>query len=295
MTGQPQRAALPRASAILGGEREVDRACEYLLETAVRQRLGVEHGGLDRALAGFIERAAGADRGAADGTARQLVDGDLAALAQRHAVRTHPLRQHLGLDGRRVLGRQIITAATTTGSRLCCTTGTGSSRACGIARGSDLAQLLLGQLGFLLGLLAAGADVGDLLLLLGFRLVSGQALLLGLLLLGIRFLLLGQTQLLLGLFLALALGQVDLLLAALGFLLLLGLFLRDRQRADRVLVLGVGLRHAFLRLLLLRRRRVLRARLFNRLRRRDGVFRHRDRFGHRRRQVFQLFRLAQGL
>lgn len=96
-------------------------------------------------------------------------------------------------------------------------------------------------------------------------------------------------------FLALAFGQVDLLLAALGFLLLPGLLLRDGQRIHRFLVLGIRLRDTLLCLLLLRRGGVLWARLGNRLWRRNGVFRHRNRLGHRRRQVLQLFGLAQGL
>jgi uncharacterized membrane protein YgcG len=78
--------------------------------------------------------------------------------------------------------------------------------------------------------------------------LSAATRLVGLLLL-LVFLLLGQAQLLLRFFLALAFGQVDLLLAALGFLLLLGLLLRDGQRADRFLVLGIRLRDALLRLL----------------------------------------------
>ncbi len=72
-----------------------------------------------------------------------------------------------------------------------------------------------------------------------------------------------------------AFGQVDLLLAALGFLLLPGLFLGDGQRADPLLVDRIRLGDALLGIVLLRRGRVLRPRLGNRLRRRQGVFRNR--------------------
>src|SRR5690606_14430114 len=111
--------------------------------------------------------------------------------------------------------------------------------------------------------------------LLGLGLI-GHALLFGQFLLPVSlFLLLGQPRLLLGLFHALALGQVDLLLAALGFLLLPGLLLRDRQRTDALLVDRIRLGDALLRVVLLRCQRILRTRLGKRLRRGDGIFRHR--------------------
>ena len=147
-------------------------------------------------------------------------------LAQRHRIRTGPLPLHFLLDGRGVLGRQIIAGAAGTGRRLGrtgCPGGGGGG--IGGARRGHLAQLLLGQLGFVFSLGALAPDLGQLLVLFGFGLgVIGLLFLLGqlLLLVGL-FLLLGQAQLLLGLFLALALGQVDLFLAALGLLLLLGL------------------------------------------------------------------------
>src|SRR3546814_20011498 len=90
-------------------------------------------------------------------------------------------------------------------------------------------------------------------------------------------LLLGEAELALGLFLLLALGQVDLLLAALLFLLALALLGSDRVAVDLLLLDRRRLGHAVLGFLLLGHRRFLRRGLGNRLRPRRGLL-----FLHRR-------------
>src|SRR3546814_394074 len=84
-------------------------------------------------------------------------------------------------------------------------------------------------------------------------------------------LLLGEAELALGLFLLLALGQVDLFLAALLFLLALALLGGDRVTVDLFLLDRRRLGHEVLRLLLLRHRRLLRRGLGDRLRQRRGL------------------------
>src|SRR5690606_39360024 len=106
----------------------------------------------------------------------------------------------------------------------------------------ELASALFEQFALALGLLALAPDLGQLALALG--------------------LLLGTAALLLCLLLALALGEVDLLLPAL-FLLQPGLFLGRVRRGfghDLVLVDGVRLRDGLLRRRLGRHRGILRAR-----------------------------------
>src|SRR3546814_1342477 len=91
-------------------------------------------------------------------------------------------------------------------------------------------------------------------------------------------LLLGEAELALGLFLLLALGQVDLLLAALLFLLALALLGGDRVAVDLLLLDRRRLGHEVLGFLLLGHRRFLRRGLGNRLRQRRGLlFLHLDR------------------
>src|SRR3546814_14747122 len=84
-------------------------------------------------------------------------------------------------------------------------------------------------------------------------------------------LLLGEAELALGLFLLLALGQVDLLLAALLFLLALALLGGDRVAVDLLLLDRRRLRLEVLGFLLLGHRRFLRRRLGNRLLPRRGL------------------------
>src|SRR5690606_23480680 len=79
-----------------------------------------------------------------------------------------------------------------------------------------------------------------------------------------------EAELALGLFLLLALGQVDLLLAALLFLFALALLGRDRVAVDPLLLDRRRLGHEVLRLLLFRHRRFLRRGLGDRLRQRRG-------------------------
>src|SRR5690606_31801514 len=98
----------------------------------------------------------------------------------------------------------------------------------GFLRGLELVELALRLLGLARGLFPAPADVRELLLALAFHL--------------------GAAALALGLLLPLALGQVDLFLAAALLLLALGgLAVGDRLRGRAVLLDRVGLRDAFLR------------------------------------------------
>jgi hypothetical protein len=115
-----------------------------------------------------------------------------------------------------------------------------------VARIRDLLELLLGEGRFLAQLFALAADVGDLLLPHAFHFA--------------------QATRAFGLFLALALGEVDLFLAALGFLFLLGRRLgRDGGAAHGFLFARVGFRNPFLRDGLRGLRRVLRNRFGLRL------------------------------
>src|SRR5690606_30701980 len=84
-------------------------------------------------------------------------------------------------------------------------------------------------------------------------------------------LLLGEAELALGLFLPLALGQVDLLLAALLFLLAFALLGGDRVAVDLFLLDRRRLGHEILGLLLPGHRRFLRRGLGDRLRQRRGL------------------------
>src|SRR5690606_30768341 len=120
----------------------------------------------------------------------------------------------------------------------------------------DALQAPLGLAAFALGLFALAADLGQLPL--------------------------GQPTLLLGLLLALAFGQVDLLLAALLLLLALGGLARQRLAAHLLLVDRRGLGHLDLRRGLRLDRRVLGQRHRDRLRLGHGVLHH-DRVGLGRR------------
>src|SRR3546814_1551053 len=115
-------------------------------------------------------------------------------LAGRNVLGPGPVAQHGCLDRGGVAGAQTGVHALVPRRRWCAR--------CGVLRGllgpevGDLLELLLGEPGFALGLGALGLDLLELLVAL----------------------LLGEAELALGLFLLLALGQVDLFLVALLFL-----------------------------------------------------------------------------
>src|SRR5690606_10399958 len=243
--GESSRQAMGSAVARL--EVEGQGALEHALEAAVRKRLGAQDRRFQRALAGLVIGATRLDLDLDHLAARQLADLHPAALAQRDRLRTQPLVDHRLLDGRRVLGSQVLAGATLPRRTLA---GRRSGRS--LLGLLQLAQLLLGQLGLAGSLLALAAQLGQLLLALG--------------LLGLG----RQPALVLRLLLPLLLGQVDLLLAAALFLFLFGLFPGDGIAAGLVLVDRVRLRDEVLGLLLRGDRGVLRTRLGQRLRRRDG-------------------------
>ena len=78
-------------SPVLCLEVERQRTAEDRLETGVGQRLRLEHGSLDRTLPRLVVGTGRIDLGIHHLPPRQLADHDLAALAQRHAVRARPV------------------------------------------------------------------------------------------------------------------------------------------------------------------------------------------------------------
>src|SRR5690606_9629527 len=155
--------------------------------------------------------------------------------------------QHGLLDRGRVAGPQPGVHALVARRRRCARRGI-LGRLFGPEVG-DLLELLLGELRLALGPGALGLDLLELLVAL----------------------LLGEAELALGLFLLLALGQVDLLLAALLFLLAFALLGGDRVAVDLFLLDRRRLGHEVLGLLLPGHRRFLRRGLGDRLRQRRGL------------------------
>src|SRR3546814_16997 len=241
------RRAGSRWLAVLRLEIEDQVALEHRLETRVRKRLGLQHRRFDGAAAQFVVRTGRIDLGAHHVATGQLGDVDAAALAQWDVLGPGPVAQHGCLDRGGVAGAQTGVHALVPRRRRCARRGV-LRCLLGLEVG-DLLELLLGKLRFALGLGELGLDLLELLVAL----------------------LLGEAELALGLFLLLALGQVDLLLAALLFLLALALLGGDRVAVDLLLLDRRRLGHEVLGFLLLGHRRFLRRGLGNRLRQRRGL------------------------
>ena len=163
--------------------------------------------------------------------AGQLPDDDAATRAQRHRFRARPLAQHRLLDRRGVLGQQVLSIRAVV-----------AGRCAGCRRGGRWRRRPGARAHRPAGAASVRPAAHRCAACARWRRISSSFFCLSRF-----FLLLGQALLLLRLFHALLLGQVDLLLAALGFLLAQRLFLRKRQAAGFVLVLGIRNRNAFLR------------------------------------------------